>query len=37
MVMIVDEVKMGFRVAPGGAQEHSGVHGDLVTCPSPGY
>ena len=30
IVMIVDEVKTGFRVAPGGAQEYFGVHGDLV-------
>ena len=31
IVMIVDEVKTGFRVAPGGAQEYLGVHGDLTT------
>ncbi len=31
IVMIVDEVKTGFRVAPGGAQEYFGVNGDLVT------
>jgi glutamate-1-semialdehyde 2,1-aminomutase len=31
IVMIVDEVKTGFRVAPGGAHEFFGVHGDLVT------
>ena len=31
IVMIVDEVKTGFRVAPGGAQEYFGVHGDLAT------
>lgn len=31
IVMIMDEVKTGFRVAPGGAQELFGVHGDLVT------
>jgi glutamate-1-semialdehyde 2,1-aminomutase len=31
MVMIMDEVKTGFRVAPGGAQELLGVQGDLVT------
>ena len=31
MMMINDEVKTGFRVAPGGAQEYFGVHGDLVT------
>jgi glutamate-1-semialdehyde 2,1-aminomutase len=31
IVMIVDEVKTGFRVAPGGAQELFGIHGDLST------
>jgi glutamate-1-semialdehyde 2,1-aminomutase len=31
IVMIVDEVKTGFRIAPGGAQEYFGVHGDLTT------
>jgi len=31
IVMINDEVKTGFRIAPGGAQEFFGVHGDLVT------
>jgi glutamate-1-semialdehyde 2,1-aminomutase len=31
MVMIMDEVKTGFRVAPGGAQELLGVQGDLAT------
>jgi len=31
IVMINDEVKTGFRVAPGGAQEYFGVHADLVT------
>jgi glutamate-1-semialdehyde 2,1-aminomutase len=31
IVMIVDEVKTGFRIAPGGAQEYFGVYGDLVT------
>ena len=31
IVMIVDEVKTGFRIAPGGAGEYFGVHGDLVT------
>ncbi len=31
IVMIVDEVKTGFRIAPGGAQEYFGVQGDLVT------
>jgi glutamate-1-semialdehyde 2,1-aminomutase len=30
IVMIMDEVKTGFRVAPGGAQEYFGVCGDLV-------
>lgn len=31
MVMISDEVKTGFRIAQGGAQEYFGVHADLVT------
>jgi glutamate-1-semialdehyde 2,1-aminomutase len=31
IVMIMDEVKTGFRVAPGGAQEYFGVSADLVT------
>jgi len=31
IVMINDEVKTGFRIAPGGAQEYFGVHADLVT------
>ena len=31
IVMIMDEVKTGFRVAPGGAQELFGVIPDLVT------
>ena len=31
IVMIMDEVKTGFRVAKGGAQELLGVKGDLVT------
>ncbi|HEC23360.1 MAG TPA: aspartate aminotransferase family protein [Chloroflexi bacterium] len=31
IVMIMDEVKTGFRVAPGGAQELFGVQADLVT------
>jgi glutamate-1-semialdehyde 2,1-aminomutase len=31
IVMIMDEVKTGFRVAPGGAHEYFGVYGDLVT------
>jgi glutamate-1-semialdehyde 2,1-aminomutase len=31
VLMIVDEIKTGFRVARGGAQERHGVHGDLCT------
>jgi glutamate-1-semialdehyde 2,1-aminomutase len=31
IVMINDEVKTGFRVAPGGAQEYFGFQADLVT------
>lgn len=31
IVMINDEVKTGFRIAQGGAQEYFGVHADLVT------
>jgi glutamate-1-semialdehyde 2,1-aminomutase len=31
IVLIFDEVKTGFRVAPGGAQEMFGVQADLVT------
>ncbi len=31
IVMIMDEVKTGFRVANGGAQELFGVKGDLAT------
>ena len=31
IVMIVDEVKTGFRIAKGGATEHFGVKGDLMT------
>jgi glutamate-1-semialdehyde 2,1-aminomutase len=31
IVMIMDEVKTGFRIAPGGAQEYFGVEGDLAT------
>jgi glutamate-1-semialdehyde 2,1-aminomutase len=31
IVMIMDEVKTGFRIAPGGAQEYFGVCGDLAT------
>jgi glutamate-1-semialdehyde 2,1-aminomutase len=31
IVMISDEVKTGFRIAPGGAQEFFGVLADLVT------
>jgi glutamate-1-semialdehyde 2,1-aminomutase len=30
-MLIIDEVKTGFRVAKGGAQEHYGVHADLTT------
>jgi glutamate-1-semialdehyde 2,1-aminomutase len=29
--MIVDEVKTGFRVGKGGAQEHYGIQGDIFT------
>ena len=31
IVMIMDEVKTGFRIANGGAQEYFGVQADLVT------
>jgi glutamate-1-semialdehyde 2,1-aminomutase len=31
IVLIFDEVKTGFRIAPGGAQEYFGVRADLVT------
>ena len=31
IVLIMDEVFMGFRLAPGGAQEYFGVKADLVT------
>lgn len=31
IVLILDEVFLGFRLAPGGAQEYFGVSGDLVT------
>ncbi|MEW6566902.1 MAG: guanitoxin biosynthesis PLP-dependent transaminase GntE [Chloroflexota bacterium] len=31
IVMIVDEVKTGFRIARGGATEYFGVRGDLMT------
>jgi glutamate-1-semialdehyde 2,1-aminomutase len=31
IVMIMDEVKTGFRIARGGAQEYLGVNADLVT------
>ena len=31
VVLIIDEVKTGFRVARGGAQELTGVHADLCT------
>lgn len=30
-LLIMDEVKTGFRVAPGGAQELYGIHADLTT------
>ncbi len=30
-LLIIDEVKTGFRVAKGGAQELYGIHGDLTT------
>ena len=31
IVLIFDEVFLGFRLAPGGAQEYFGVHADIVT------
>jgi len=31
IVLIFDEVFMGFRLAPGGAQDYFGVHADMVT------
>jgi glutamate-1-semialdehyde 2,1-aminomutase len=31
IVMIMDEVKTGFRIAPGGAQQFFGVKADMVT------
>jgi glutamate-1-semialdehyde 2,1-aminomutase len=31
IVLILDEVMLGFRLAPGGAQEYFGVKADLVT------
>lgn len=31
IVLIFDEVFLGFRLAPGGAQQHFGVRADLVT------
>jgi glutamate-1-semialdehyde 2,1-aminomutase len=31
IVLIFDEVKTGFRIAPGGAQEYFGIQADLVT------
>ena len=31
IVLIFDEVFVGFRLAPGGAQEYFGVHADLIT------
>jgi glutamate-1-semialdehyde 2,1-aminomutase len=30
-MLIIDEVKTGFRVAPGGAQQLYGIHADLTT------
>ena len=30
-MLIFDEVFVGFRLAPGGAQEYFGVHADMVT------
>jgi glutamate-1-semialdehyde 2,1-aminomutase len=31
IVLLFDEVFVGFRLAPGGAQEYFGVHADMVT------
>jgi glutamate-1-semialdehyde 2,1-aminomutase len=31
IVLIFDEVFLGFRLAPGGAQDYFGVHADMVT------
>jgi glutamate-1-semialdehyde 2,1-aminomutase len=31
IVLILDEVFMGFRLGPGGVQEYFGVHADMVT------
>jgi glutamate-1-semialdehyde 2,1-aminomutase len=31
IVLIFDEIFVGFRLAPGGAQEYFGVHADMVT------
>jgi glutamate-1-semialdehyde 2,1-aminomutase len=31
MILVMDEVKTGFRIASGGAQEYFGVRADLVT------
>jgi len=31
IVLIFDEVFVGFRLAPGGAQEYFGVEADIVT------
>jgi glutamate-1-semialdehyde 2,1-aminomutase len=31
IALVMDEVFMGFRLAPGGAQQHFGVRADLVT------
>ena len=35
IVLIFDEVFVGFRLAPGGAQEYFGVRADLVTYGKP--
>jgi glutamate-1-semialdehyde 2,1-aminomutase len=40
IVMVMDEVKTGFRIANGGAQEYFGVQADLVTyakCMGNGF
>ena len=31
IVLIIDDVFLGFRVAPGGSQEYFGVKADMVT------
>ncbi len=31
IVLVFDEVFLGFRIAPGGAQEYFGIHADMVT------